>query len=167
MQEERSRSHTGTLRLLERSVFCDRMVFVKAVHEAQHLSELELKLYDSWFNPMLGLNPNLTPDGFVYLKTQPDTCLRRLKHRNRSEEAGIGNNYLSRLGDFHEQWLVNGGTKVGDLLSRASSRTLDNGQSVIQTTNMMFPLSSDDERSGSGTHLELLMPGSAVHKCVS
>lgn len=37
------------LRLLERSVFSDRMVFVRAVHEARWLSEMELSIYDSWY----------------------------------------------------------------------------------------------------------------------
>lgn len=41
------------LRILERSVFSDRLVFVRAVHEAQWLSDMQLELYDSWFNPML------------------------------------------------------------------------------------------------------------------
>lgn len=85
------------MRLMERSVFCDRMVFVKAVYEAQQMNALELKVYDSWFNPMTRMHPNLTPDGFVYLKTDPDTCMRRLRNRNRSEEDGIQNDYLSRL----------------------------------------------------------------------
>ena len=36
--------------LLERSVFSDRMVFVRAVHEARWLSEMELSIYDSWYH---------------------------------------------------------------------------------------------------------------------
>ena len=36
------------LRLLERSVFSDRMVFVRAVHESKYMSDLELNVYNSW-----------------------------------------------------------------------------------------------------------------------
>ena len=36
------------LRLLERSVFSDRMVFVRAVHESKYMSDLELSVYNSW-----------------------------------------------------------------------------------------------------------------------
>ena len=48
MKARRSEGCTAPLRLLERSVFSDRMVFVRAVHEAKWLSEMELSIYDSW-----------------------------------------------------------------------------------------------------------------------
>ena len=35
-------------RLLERSIFCDRMVFVESLKDSQYLSEMELTIYDSW-----------------------------------------------------------------------------------------------------------------------
>jgi deoxyadenosine/deoxycytidine kinase len=36
------------MRVLERSIFSDRMVFVRAMHEAGHMGDLELSVYDSW-----------------------------------------------------------------------------------------------------------------------
>ena len=39
----------AALRLLERSVFSDRMVFVRAAHEAKWLSDMELSIYESWY----------------------------------------------------------------------------------------------------------------------
>lgn len=47
-QAKDSEDCAAPLRLLERSVFSDRMVFVRAVHEAKWLSEMELSIYDSW-----------------------------------------------------------------------------------------------------------------------
>lgn len=38
----------ASLRLLEHSIFSDRMVFVRAAHEAKWLSEMELSIYESW-----------------------------------------------------------------------------------------------------------------------
>ena len=35
-------------RLLERSIFCDRMVFVESLKDSNILSEMELSIYDSW-----------------------------------------------------------------------------------------------------------------------
>jgi Deoxynucleoside kinase len=46
-------------RLIERSVFSDRMVFVRAVHNAKWMSELELQVYDSWFNPIVSALPTV------------------------------------------------------------------------------------------------------------
>ncbi len=48
LQATESQGCAPPLRLLERSVFSDRMVFVRAVHESQWLSDMELSIYDSW-----------------------------------------------------------------------------------------------------------------------
>ena len=77
------------MRLLERSVFSDRMVFVRAVHEAQYMSDLELSVYDSWFEPIVDVIPTIVPDGFIYLQADPDTCMRRLIRRQRAEEKTV------------------------------------------------------------------------------
>lgn len=52
-QEHESRSTQKPVRMLERSVFSDRHVFVRAVHENEWLSEAELQIYDSWFHPFI------------------------------------------------------------------------------------------------------------------
>ena len=52
VQEEGSCRGERPLRLLERSVFSDRMVFVRAVHEARWMDDMELAVYDSWCAPV-------------------------------------------------------------------------------------------------------------------
>lgn len=52
-QEQESQLGEKPLRLLERSVFSDRMVFVRAVHEARYMTDMELNIYDSWFASLL------------------------------------------------------------------------------------------------------------------
>ena len=47
-QERETQGGSRPFRLLERSVFSDRMVFVRAVHENRWMSDLELGIYDSW-----------------------------------------------------------------------------------------------------------------------
>lgn len=49
VQEKETQSGDRPFRLLERSVFSDRMVFVRAVHEKSWMSDLELNIYDSWY----------------------------------------------------------------------------------------------------------------------
>eukprot|EP00243_Klebsormidium_subtile_P004331 TRINITY_DN18304_c0_g1_i1.p1 TRINITY_DN18304_c0_g1~~TRINITY_DN18304_c0_g1_i1.p1 ORF type:complete len:742 (-),score=177.64 TRINITY_DN18304_c0_g1_i1:334-2559(-) len=94
------------LRLMERSVFSDRMVFVRAVHEAKFMSDMEISIYDSWFDPILSAIPTLIPDGFIYLRANPNTCFNRLKKRGRSEETSVDMDYLQNLHEKHEQWLI-------------------------------------------------------------
>ncbi|MCL7025051.1 hypothetical protein MKW94_019490 [Papaver nudicaule] len=105
MQERESSGGIKPLRLMERSVFSDRMVFVRAVHEAKWMNEMEISIYDSWFDPVVSTLPGLIPDGFIYLRASPDTCHKRMMGRRRSEEGGVSLDYLRGLHEKHESWL--------------------------------------------------------------
>lgn len=105
MQERESSAGIKPLRLMERSVFSDRMVFVRAVHEANWMNEMEISIYDSWFDPVVSTLPGLIPDGFIYLRASPDTCHQRMKLRKREEEGGVSLEYLRDLHEKHESWL--------------------------------------------------------------
>ncbi|GFY85273.1 P-loop containing nucleoside triphosphate hydrolases superfamily protein [Actinidia rufa] len=85
MQERESSGGLKPLRLMERSVFSDRMVFVRAVHEANWMNEMEISIYDSWFDPVVSCLPGLIPDGFIYLRASPDTCHKRMLLRKREQ----------------------------------------------------------------------------------
>ena len=81
-QEHDSRQ-TG-MRLLERSVWSDRMVFVRAVRDAEWMSDLELKLYDSWWVPATAVTraPACTPcEGCLpaWSRVQGLACLQTLR----------------------------------------------------------------------------------------
>ncbi|KAK9066835.1 hypothetical protein SSX86_014158 [Deinandra increscens subsp. villosa] len=105
MQEKESSSGIKPLRLMERSVFSDRMVFVRAVHEAKWMNEMEISIYDSWFDPVVSSLPGLIPDAFIYLRASPDTCHKRMLLRKRAEEGGVSLEYLRDLHEKHENWL--------------------------------------------------------------
>ncbi|KAM0939988.1 putative deoxycytidine kinase [Dioscorea sansibarensis] len=105
MQARESADGIKPLRLMERSVFSDRMVFVRAVHEAKWMNEMEVSIYDSWFDPVVSVLPGLIPDGFIYLRASPDTCHKRMLLRKRAEEGGVSLDYLRGLHEKHESWL--------------------------------------------------------------
>lgn len=48
-------------RLLERSIFCDRMVFVESLKDSKMMSEMELTIYNSWCLPSPVLSPLYPP----------------------------------------------------------------------------------------------------------
>jgi len=48
----------------------------------------------------------ITDFHLVYLRAKPETCLERIKTRNRPEEQSITLDYLKQLHDCHEQWLA-------------------------------------------------------------
>ncbi|KAL4297553.1 hypothetical protein GQ457_12G013040 [Hibiscus cannabinus] len=106
MQERESCGGLKPLRLIERSIFSDRMVFVRAVHEANWMNEMEISIYDSWFDPVVSCLPGLIPDAFIYLRASPDTCHKRMLLRKRAEEGGVSLDYLRDLHEKHESWLL-------------------------------------------------------------
>jgi Deoxynucleoside kinase len=144
VQEKKSSTSQAGLRLLERSVFCDRMVFVRATHAMKHMDNVELEVYDSWFNPLLEMRPQLVPDGFVYLRTNADTCARRIEMRSRKEEAGVPIDYLEQIHALHNTWLVEGAHAISSPPSAASvpAGSLLLGTPDTHTRSTLFPASA-------------------------
>jgi len=103
---ERQKTGGKSIQLLERSVYCDRFCFAKNCFESGLMSELEWQIYKEWF-AWLVEKYTTKPQGFIYLRTSPDVCYKRLVKRNRSEEEAISLDYLSLLHKKHEDWLVN------------------------------------------------------------
>ncbi len=96
----------SNLRISERSVFTYRNIFVRSLHDQELMSDMELLLYNDWFEPVVQTQPNVVPNAFVYLIASPDTCLARLKMRSREEESKIELDYLKNLHERHEAWLI-------------------------------------------------------------
>ena len=70
------------------------------------MTSLEWRLYQEWFNWLIG-SYAIIPDGFIYLRTDPQVCYERLLKRNRAEEVGVSLEYLELLHQKHEDWLIN------------------------------------------------------------
>lgn len=66
LQAQEQPRNRRPLRLMERSVFSDRMVFVRAVHEAKYMSDMEISIYDSWFSPIVSLLQSTIYDRRVF-----------------------------------------------------------------------------------------------------
>ena len=91
--------------ILERSVYSDRYCFAKNAFQMGAMNALEWKLYQEWF-AWLVEGYTKKPDGFIYLQTDPKVCYKRMLKRNRSEEASVSLDYLSKLHEKHEDWLI-------------------------------------------------------------
>ncbi len=72
------------------------------------MKPVEYEILDKWFNFMIE-NHDCALDVIFYLRTQPETCMKRLNQRGRPEETStITIDYLQSLHDFHERWLIKG-----------------------------------------------------------
>jgi len=94
------------LAFIERSVFTDRHCFSKNLYETGKLNDIEWNLYTNWFE-WLSKTFNVEPCLFIYLKTNPEVCFKRLQKRSRNEESSVPLDYLVQLHNKHETWLNN------------------------------------------------------------
>lgn len=104
-QEAAAKKTQSDAIVIERSVYSDRYCFAKNCFEMGVMSPLEWELYKEWFSWLVD-NYTVKPSGFIYLKTDPEICYSRLKMRQRSEESPIHLDYLQKLHDKHEGWLI-------------------------------------------------------------
>ncbi|OGB84368.1 hypothetical protein A3F66_03655 [candidate division TM6 bacterium RIFCSPHIGHO2_12_FULL_32_22] len=104
-QEESAKNALSDTLVIERSVYSDRYCFAKNCFEMGVMTPLEWELYKEWFSWLVD-NYTVKPNGFIYLQTDPEICLNRLKIRHRQEESPVGIEYLKRLHDKHESWLL-------------------------------------------------------------
>lgn len=79
-----------TIKLMERSLFSARHVFVENLYNLKFMNQVEFNVYDEWFNYLINdSNNKIGIDLILYLKTDPQVCLDRIKKRDRKEETKI------------------------------------------------------------------------------
>ena len=93
-------------KFIERSIFTDRNCFALNCYEMGKINKMEWEIYTDWFN-WLSNEFDVKPDGYIYLKVQPNICLERINKRNRQEESGIPIEYLENIHIKHDNWLLN------------------------------------------------------------
>jgi len=91
--------------IIERSIYTDRNVFAKTCLEDGYISNIEWNDYIGWFD-WLSDAFKIKPNGFIYLQCDPNISYERIKKRNRSGEGDISLDYLKKLHEKHEEWLL-------------------------------------------------------------
>ena len=100
-----ARTHNYAVQVLERSVFSDRYCFAYNCYELGYMNALEWQLYQAWFSWLVD-SYVAPPDGFIYLRTNPDVCHQRLQKRDRHEESEVSLEYIQTIHAKHERWLI-------------------------------------------------------------
>lgn len=96
---------------VERSVLTDVMVFEATLYEEGIINDAEHGIYKDLAMEKIGqLDKTLESYSkiFIYLRATPQTCLKRIRTRNRDGEDTIDLEYLTDLHNKHEKWLNDG-----------------------------------------------------------
>ena len=91
--------------LTERTHLTDFQIFVKSLYENNIMDEISYLTYSKCHH-MLHELLNLKIDGIIYNYASPQTCLDRIKKRNRKGESNIKSEYILELHDRHNDWLI-------------------------------------------------------------
>jgi len=91
--------------IVERSIYTDRMVFAEVCKEDGNINEIEWNDYTEWFD-FIVKHIGFKPKGFIYLRTDPEKSHERITKRNRSGESNISLDYLRKLHQRHDKWLM-------------------------------------------------------------
>ena len=128
----RTRQHlesTNQARLVER--FMGHQVFIKNSHKLCHLTDLEKSILDKW-DSFLQEKLDMSPQIIIYLRTTPEVVYQRMKIRNRDEEKDISLEYLKRIHQLHEDWLMSNTTKSRVIVVEAD-KDINDLQSEYET----------------------------------
>lgn len=102
--ESLDHQQTKNFRFSERSIWTDRYVFGKSCINSNKMNDLETNSYKFWFD-WLEEKFFKKPDGIIYLRTNPEKCLERIRERARHEESTVSLEYLKEIHNYHEEWL--------------------------------------------------------------
>lgn len=86
--------------ITERSVTCDRFVFAKMLYDDKVIDKINYEIYLKWFDSFI---KDIKMQGLVYIKTSVDTCMNRIKIRNRKGE-NIPREYINKCNNYHNEY---------------------------------------------------------------
>ena len=97
-----SRTSTSS-RLMERSIYSERFVFLQTMYEMGGISKVEAALMQKWFDVMTA-NKDLKPDLILYLRCDSAKLKERITKRARPEEAKMDPTFLEMLQKNHDDY---------------------------------------------------------------
>ena len=110
--------------ITERSLYTDKMVFAKMLYDTGKIEFINYQIYLNWFNTFADEFP---VNKIIYVKSEPETCHRRISIRNREGEDNIPIDYLKSCSEYHE-----------NMLDKASSDCVCNIQLVLNGNDNIY-----------------------------
>lgn len=94
---------------VERSVFSDKYFFMKTLFEAGMVSDVEMSMYNMWWDMWRKTLPQEFTMGysFLYVKPHMDTVMKRVRSRARDGEESVSETYQTDLARVHDEFFQN------------------------------------------------------------
>lgn len=88
--------------IMDRSIYEDAHIFVRALHDLNNLSDRDYQAYFKLYDLVLRQLPK--PSLLIRLVAPVETLVERIQQRARSIEDTIDPNYLRLLDNYYQQW---------------------------------------------------------------
>jgi len=88
--------------ITERSLYTDKMVFAKMLHDSGNIEYINYQIYLKWFDTF---SEEFPVNKAVYVKTNPEKCYSRILKRSRDGESNIPLDYLQNCALYHDNML--------------------------------------------------------------
>jgi deoxycitidine kinase len=85
---------------MERSPNFIKNVFVRKAYEDKTINEAE---YENIIRLHKTTDDLWKPNGYIYLRSEPEKCLQRINKRGRYAEKNVKLEYIQKLHELHEQ----------------------------------------------------------------
>jgi len=102
--KEAMKKHPGAIIITERSLYTDKFVFAKMLHDMKKIEDVNYQIYTKWFDAFAQECPI---HQCVYVKTDPEVCYERILKRSRSGEHNIPLSYLTICDEYHDSMISN------------------------------------------------------------
>lgn len=89
--------------LTERSLYTDKYVFAKMLHDSGKIEDVNYQIYLRWFDTFASDFPI---HGIVYISSNPETCKQRIQKRSRTGEDVISLEYLKNCSTYHDDMVL-------------------------------------------------------------
>jgi len=102
------KSHPDKVVFCERSFLTDKHIFAKGMYDDNKLDEMSWRVFDHIYD-FVTKEIHIHIDGMIYLRCDPDVCMRRIGARARAGELAIAPGYIEKLHRAHEAWMGEAG----------------------------------------------------------
>ncbi len=106
--------------ITERCLNTDRHVFAKMLYDDNMMETVEYKIYLTWFDHFFNQDKI---QKLIYLKTQPDICLKRVNKRMREGESKLSLEYLEKCHKYHQEMINNSHCDILQINSNIDTET--------------------------------------------
>lgn len=91
---------SSDLFVTERSPWDSLYVFCKTLKDSKTMTHMEYNLFKEYVDTI-----GWKPKTFVYLRTDPETCMQRIRERARECETGVDDKYIRQIHDAYEKFV--------------------------------------------------------------